>query len=249
MSDSVFTSPSFSAPEARAFELKFLVSAAVGAAVDAAARRFLAPDPHSDSEAGYRTTTLYLDTPTLDIFHRTPGYRRSRYRIRRYGSDPAVWLERKTRRADRVSKRRDSIPETDAGLLAQPLSLDTWPGHWFHQRITARRLGPACLIAYQRTALVGACPEGTMRLTIDRAVRGQLWPAWRPAPFSGGRSVLDGQAILELKFRQALPLPFKRLIDEFRLSPTSVSKYRTCRAALGGATLSASPPSAEVHGA
>lgn len=244
-----FASPSLADPgAARAYELKFLVNAPLAGQIEAAARAFLTPDPHGDPAHGgaYDVTTLYLDTLQLDTFHRSPGYARRRFRLRRYGAAPVVWLERKTRDADQVAKRRASVPEPDTAQLAQPLSLNTWPGHWFHQRLTARRLVPSCLIAYQRSALIGSGPEGPMRLTIDRHVRGSLCSQWRVSPVTTGIPVLEGQAVLEFKFHEALPAPFKLLIQGFRLSPAAVSKYRLCRGALGTLGPSAN---AEVSGA
>jgi hypothetical protein len=44
--------------------------------------------------------------------------------------------------------------------------------------------------------------------------------------------VLDGQMILELKYRQDLPPIFKRLVETFALAPQRASKYRLGIAAL-----------------
>jgi hypothetical protein len=43
--------------------------------------------------------------------------------------------------------------------------------------------------------------------------------------------------ILELKFRSALPAPFKEVVQDLRLSPSTVSKYRLCREAWGAPAL------------
>jgi hypothetical protein len=115
------------------------------------------------------------------------------------------------------------------------MSLESWPGHWFHRRVLLKRLVPACWISYRRTALVGSCAEGPLRLTIDRDVRGVLAGEWRVPALETGALLLNGLVILELKFLRALPLPFKRVVDEFRLAPAPVSKYRLCREAYAGA--------------
>jgi hypothetical protein len=112
------------------------------------------------------------------------------------------------------------------------MSLLDWPGHWFHTRLIERRLGPACRVAYQRTAFVGACAAGPLRLTLDRRIRGVLTNEWGLAPVDGGRAVLAGRVVLELKFHAALPGPFKELVWEMMLAPGAVSKYRLCREAL-----------------
>src|SRR5262249_32058705 len=181
----------------------------------------------------YRTTSLYFDTPELDVYHRTPSYRRRKFRVRRYGATPGFFLERKSKWGDRVEKRRTPVPEEELALLAHPMSIVTWPGHWFHRRLLLRRLRPACQIVYQRTAYVGSCAEGPLRLTLDRRLHGVLTEEWNLTPFEGGLPLLTGRVILELKFRAALPMPFKEVVASLRLSPHTVSKYRLCREAWG----------------
>jgi hypothetical protein len=218
-----------------AFELKFLLDEERAQAVEEWARRRLALDPHGDPALGgaYRTTSLYCDTPELDVYHRTASYRRRKLRVRCYGSAPWAFLERKARWGDRVAKRRAAVPGEELALLARPMSVVTWPGHWFHRILQARRLEPACRIAYHRTAYVGFCPEGPLRLTLDRRVHGILTSEWSLDPIEGGLPLLTGQVIVELKFRAALPAPFKELVRDLALNPSAVSKYRLCRQAWG----------------
>lgn len=229
-------SPSLKTPgdgAAPAYELKFLVDEDRAQEVEAWARRRLVPDPHGDPALGgaYQTTTLYFDTPGLDVYRRTPSYRRRKYRVRRYDSAPWVFLERKSKWGDRVAKRRVLVPTAELPLLAGTVAPPEWPGHWFHGQLLPRDLLPACRIAYLRTAFVGACAEGPLRLTLDRQTRSAGAEGWRLDTFKGGRPFLTGRVILELKFRTALPALFKALVQELRLNPSPASKYRLCREA------------------
>jgi hypothetical protein len=144
-----------------------------------------------------------------------------------------VFFERKTKAGDRVAKRRSEVPATELVRLAAPHALDQWEGAWFHRRVASRGLVPASCITYCRTAFVGECPEGPLRLTLDREIRGALCTDWALTAGDDGLPLLEGTVILELKFRRALPLPFKDLVSEFRLNPSVVSKYRLCREAWG----------------
>ena len=56
---------------------------------------------------------------------------------------------------------------------------------------------------------------------------------WELGPPEAALPLLRGQVILELKFRAALPGPFKELVQAQKLSPSGVSKYRLCREAWG----------------
>ena len=219
-----------------AFELKFLLDDKQAQEVETWAQRRLALDAHGDPALGgaYRTTSLYCDTPELDVYHRSPLYRRRKFRLRRYGSALSVFLERKSKWGDRVAKRRTLVSEVELPLLADPLSMPAWSGHWFHDGLLQRRLLPACRIVYERTAYVGTCAEGPLRLTLDRCPRGILTEEWAVAPFDGGLPLLTGQVIMELKFRSALPAPFKELVQVMKLNPGCISKYRLCREAFFG---------------
>lgn len=220
-------------PSGPAFELKFLLDDPQGREVEAWAQARLQPDPHGDASLGgaYSTTSVYCDTPELDVYHRTPSYKARKYRVRRYGDASWAFLERKTKRGDRVAKRRTFVSLEELSCLSQSPLAPNWPGAWFHQRLAARRLGPACRIAYLRTAYIGSCPEGPLRLTLDRSIRGLLTDEWHAIAPEAGLHLLTGQVIVEMKFRWALPAPFKELTHDLRLRPTVVSKYGLCRKA------------------
>lgn len=232
------TSPSLADPRAGlapAFEMKFVVDEPRAEQVEAWAQGRMAMDAHGETELGgaYRTISLYCDTPQLDVFLRSPSYKRRKYRLRRYGDASWLFLERKTRSGDRVAKRRTAVALEDLSPLAQPLSLTTWPGHWFHRRLLARRLRPACQVGYLRKAYVGTGVDGPLRLTLDRQLHGALSEQWSIEPIVGGLPLLAGQIVLELKFRAVLPSAFKELMGDLRLTPCPVSKYRLCRQAWG----------------
>src|SRR5437660_111 len=113
-----------------AFELKFQLTTVEAQVIEAWARQNLLPDPHGQ-HGSYRITSIYCDTPGLDVFHRSPGFKRRKYRLRRYGDSPYVFLERKSRRGDRVKKKRAAIPEEELALLSAMTSPPEWAGAWF----------------------------------------------------------------------------------------------------------------------
>lgn len=218
-----------------AYELKFLLSDAMADQVLESVRLHLPADPHSDPARGdgYRVNSLYFDTADLDTYHRLGSYRRRKFRLRRYGSDSRVFLERKSKSRGLVRKRRTIVSDGEVALLDEAELDSAWPGYWYQQRLLTRRLAPVCNVSYERVARVGMTPEGPIRFTVDRQVR------CRPAdglsvPFvSDGAVMLTGLSIVEMKYRIAMPALFKGLIHDFSLTPGKVSKYRlsieTCR--------------------
>lgn len=225
-----------------AYELKFLLPTDTAAAV---AEWALGPgglrvDPHGDSARGgrYTTTTLYLDTPALDVYHRRAGYAKRRYRLRRYGDDQHAHLECKIKNGDLVRKRRSAVPLEQVALLDGATHADEWAGGWFHLRIAELGLRPASVVTYQRAAFVGSCDEGPLRVTIDRDARSRLCRGgreWDPVRLAEdeGVEVLGDRAVVELKYLTALPLPFKMLMKNLTMYPGGVSKYRLGREAIG----------------
>ena len=220
---------------ASAYELKFLLDEQQAREVETWARRRLTLDSHGDPALGgaYCTTSLYCDTPELDVFHRSSNWPAASAWPAPLRLASGVFLERKSKWGDRVAKRRTLVPDVELPVLAEPLSVPAWSGHWFHCGLLLRRLLPACRIQYQRTAYVGTCPESPLRLTLDRRIRGILVQEWDVAPFEEGLPLLTGQVIMEFKFQSALPALFKELVQERRLNPSCVSKYRLCREAFG----------------
>ncbi len=231
-------SPSLTASAAsdlRAYELKFLLTRAQAQEVVERTAGRLIPDPHGDPGRGcsYETTSLYFDTAQFDVFHRVGSCKRRKHRLRRYGGADSIFLERKTKWGDRVKKHRTKVPVADLALLAAPLSAPSWPGHWFHQQRERRRLVPACRITYERIALVGRSSEGPMRLTFDRRLRGVLTNEWNVGTVDGGMPLLTGRVLCEFKYCTFLPALFKEIIQDMRLTPSPVSKYRALLRASG----------------
>ena len=229
-----WVSPSLAAipnGEIPAYEMKLFVPEPVARDVAAWANQHLALDPHADPATGnsYGITTTYFDTPQFDVYQRTADYRRDKYRVRRYGADATVHLERKSKENGRVWKFRTSVPvSTVAAFLA---SNGPSLAHWFTRELADLGLRPVCQVAYNRTAFVGLGATGPVRVTLDRSVRGA---AIRDVDedVSTTPIVTDG-VILEFKYLAMLPPLFKTAFELFQLTPAGVSKYRRCVAATG----------------
>jgi hypothetical protein len=218
-----------------AYEIKFLVPIDVGERALAWARIHLAPDPHVDTSHGdgYSVNSLYFDTPSLDVYQRNGSYGKSKYRVRRYGQEELIFLERKLKSRGLVSKRRTKVPDREILHLANGNAAPDWAGYWFRRRLLARQLQPKCQIRYERVARVGETPEGTVRFTLDHNVRAFQTDEYGVAENGGWMLLLPDHCILELKFRGEMPPLFKSLVDQLQLTPQSVSKYRLSIKAFG----------------
>lgn len=222
ISPSLTAMPNGSIP---AYELKFAVPAAVGTAVEEWAGEQLTLDPHADPELGnrYRITSAYYDTKNFDVFHRRPGFEVHKYRVRRYGNESTVHLERKSKQDGRVWKHRTTMPLTE--VTKSPVE---WTAPWFVQEVTDRQLRPVCAVTYERTAFIGLGPTGPIRVTLDRTAIGLPVSAVHLDPVTCGIALLSDDVVVEFKYLTTIPPAFKEVIEANQLAPTGLSKYRRC---------------------
>src|SRR5436190_13114620 len=103
-----------------ASEVKFSLDPAPAARIREFVRALLAPDPFAGGPNAdqYSTTTLYFDTADYAVYSRRGSYRRAKYRIRRYGQAEMVFLERKLRTPELLSKRRSMVRIDDLPLVS-----------------------------------------------------------------------------------------------------------------------------------
>lgn len=191
-------------------------------------RAELAPDPHGTGvEAdSYLVQSLYLDTPDFDVFHRRGSSGRAKFRIRRYGDAPELFLERKLKRGGVVRKRRVSVGPGDLERLVVVANGATWGGAWFHHRLSLRGLRPVILMNYRRVARQGVEAQGRFRVTLDRELRAMRADRFRAPEGIEGGDLLRGTGVLEVKFASAVPAVVKRFLEQTGLVAGPLSKYR-----------------------
>jgi hypothetical protein len=230
-------------------ELKFVVSAAQRAAVEAELERRLAPDPYGDETGRYPTVDLYFDSPGLDAYwERWRGQpSRRKLRLRVYGgaassAPPAAFLEIKHSLDGRICKRRValSVPEALAVCRGEPpperfgrgdrsvvAEVQAW--------VRSAELAPVCMLRCERRALVGEGSEADLRVTFDENV---AWRARDLLPRPDDRD-MDGQilgrdpVVLEVKVDTAVPTWLSELLTRERCLLQGHSKYSGAVVAAG----------------
>ena len=100
------------------------------------------------------------------------------------------------------------------------------------RRVALRRLRPVCQVSYMRIARVGRTADGPVRLTLDEGMTALASDSFS-FETGTGTVLLDGFAIIELKYRNSVPALFKEAVETFALSPARWSKYRAAAEALG----------------
>ena len=189
---------------------------------------------HMEPDAYGLTTisSLYYDTPDRMLIRASiekPEFK-EKIRLRAYGratNESPVYLELKRKAFGIVYKRRvqATIREADAFMRGD---LDLDENGQIDREITYfrdyyKKLEPACMILYDRTAYYE--PEGDLRLTIDRNPRYRTDAlSFDHAPV-GIPLLAPGDAILEIKVQDTIPLWLVRILSEGKIKRGSISKY------------------------
>jgi hypothetical protein len=214
--------------ELPAYEMKYILSEQQAREIQSRLRDTLVVDAHDDSARGdgYEITTLYTDTDLFDVYYHEKPFRRHKYRLRRYGMAPLIYLERRSRWRDRIKKRRNTILAEELPWFSRGAAAPEWAGGWFHRCLLEGNLRPVCRVTYRRVAYLSRDAAGAMRVTFDRSLRGRPTDDWVVEPCENGLPILAGQVICEVKFCGAMPPLFKSIVQDFRLHATRISKYR-----------------------
>jgi hypothetical protein len=191
-------------------------------------RANLSPDGFGGGEHAdeYQTTSLYFETPKFDVYRRSGSYGRSKFRIRRDGSAPEMFLERKFRTERLLVKRRTTVPLEDMDRMDAAHADPTWKGYWFYRRVLLRQLRPLIQLSYDRVARIGQSPTGPVRMTVDTNLNVLPMPD-RAFLAGAGMPIVQGECIIEVKYRVQLPALFKALATTFDLQAQKISKFRS----------------------
>jgi hypothetical protein len=224
------------------YEIKYIIDEIRAAGIVRYIRPFLELDRFSKPHRGgmYPIVSLYLDSPELRLCRESLTGQKNRFklRIRSYTDEPAYprFFEIKRRVDQVIVKSRAPVTERDVTILLQGRSLPAQSGatdekalNQFQLYAAAVHAGPMVLIRYLRQAFEDAS-ENPVRVTFDREICYKV--THEPHVRLGGpgwqhNAVTTGYTILEIKFTGRYPAWIPRLVRNFELEVTPVSKYAT----------------------
>ena len=176
--------------------------------------------------------SLYYDTVSFRLIRTSmekPEFK-EKVRLRSYGlATPGkpVFLELKRKAYGIVYKRRVVTSFDDVTRFFNGES-NIFANGQIAKEITYFRdyygtLIPACLIIYDRVAYFE--PNGDLRLTIDYNPRYRLDNLNLDTSMDGISLLNEGEAILEIKVQEAIPLWLSSILDKGKIYKGSFSKY------------------------
>ena len=210
-------------------ELKYRITDAQRAALEAAFGARMVPDEHGESTI----CNIYYDTADYRLIRASlekPAYK-EKLRLRSYGvteQGGEVFLELKKKYKGIVYKRRITPPEDAAGEFIAgraPLGEHGQIGREI-EYFTAfyAPLLPAVHLSYERSAWFSR-EDRDLRITFDKNIRFRQEDVSLTLP-AGGRCILpEGESLMEIKAAAALPLWLVSELDTLGIYQSTFSKY------------------------
>ena len=204
-------------------EIKYRITAAQRAALEAAVGTRMSPDEHGDSTI----CNIYYDTPDYRLIRASlekPAYK-EKLRLRSYGvAAPGgeVFLELKKKYKGIVYKRRITLPEDIAGEFIAgraPLGEHGQIGREIEYFAAFYApLLPAVHLSYERRAWFSR-EEPDLRITFDKNIRFRREDVSLTLPAGGQRILPESESLLEIKTAQSLPLRARHGAGDSRRVP------------------------------
>ncbi len=201
---------------------------------------YMEPDAHSRDGEFYTICNIYYDTPRNELISRSlekPVYK-EKLRLRSYGTvtpEDKVFLEIKKKFKKKVNKRRTKLKLAEAYAFVESGVI---PEHKSYMNAQVLRelqyllkrmnmeLKPALFLSYDRVAMFGK-DNKEFRITFDRNITTRRYDLGLHYGIYGDKLLPEDEWIMEIKIEDAMPLWMTKLLSEFRIYPTSFSKYGT----------------------
>ena len=211
-------------------ELKFLVSDQELEIIRYRLNPLMRMDAHH-SGGTYQIRSLYFDDLEDSCMRENEDGidNRRKFRIRIYGGDDVIKLEKKIKYRGMTRKLSENLTIEQCRFYMQGRTPPFAEASERLQKelfaeIKTKGMRPISIVQYERTAFVE--PAGNVRITFDRNIGGSK----AITAFLDERVPLipvlpQGQHILEVKFDQFLPQYIENVLNMGTLQQTSFSKY------------------------
>ncbi|MDR2063910.1 MAG: polyphosphate polymerase domain-containing protein [Candidatus Nomurabacteria bacterium] len=212
-------------------ELKFIIDRSTFGALMRELPKHTEPDKHNKNHRPYPIYSIYFDTPDSDLARMSfdkERYYRYKIRVRSYhdftDQQEQVFLEIKKKVNGISNKRRIRLPYHEALVFIKNGTLPAPSPHINPQIVremqhyfASKHLQSTTHVTYNRYAFTG---EPNLRITLDTDVVATNYSDHLPQ-----KLLKDGQYILEIKARGAMPLWLAHWLSAHHIFEHSFSKY------------------------
>lgn len=193
-------------------------------------------DQFAENDGEYRITSLYFDDDRNSCFYENENGTdpRSKFRIRYYNEDSAhLKLEKKSKRNGMTLKESCSISRAECeqmmhGIIPTVTSQTNEAAAKLFTEMRLRKLLPKVIVSYDRIPYV--YKAGNVRVTFDKNLTASSDVVRFLSGDFGRRPIMQkGEAVLEVKWDELIPLHIKEYMHLERLQWSAFSKYYLCR--------------------
>lgn len=218
------------------FESKYLLDENTFAKLERKLSDYMEPDAYNKSRQTYTITNLYYDTADNYLIRTSlakPKYK-EKLRLRAYGiadQNSKVFVEIKKKFNGLTNKRRSALELAEAYDFLQSGELPEATPYMNMQVLQEikyileqHELRPALYLAYDRRAYFGT-GEHDLRVSFDCNIRSRRKDLSLEAGDYGEPLLTGNTWLMEIKSACSIPLWLVHLLSEYKIYPTSFSKY------------------------
>jgi VTC domain-containing protein len=223
------------------FEFKYILRKSLRDRIERELCHFMALDPFvaGQKDCSYIVRSLYYDDPAYSSYYEKidGALRRAKFRLRTYTNSPddscATYLEIKGRYNSLVFKHRAGFKNSATSRIFADCSdtterilstiKDSSVTEQFRYELVRKQIQPVMLIDYVRRPYFSKY-DSEFRLTLDDDLHGTATDRLFPQTSTARRALMPGHSVMEIKFKDRIPLWFHRIIRSYSLQRQSISK-------------------------
>lgn len=216
-------------------EKKYIIDKALFCKLTDELKPYIMPDEEWHKDGKYSIRNIYYDTPTDALIRNSiekPAFK-EKMRVRVYGEatdESEAYIEIKRKSDGVVYKRRIGLTLRDA---EEYLNNNTVPDNCNLQVLKEidyfknfYSVVPKVYISYDRTAYIGR-ENKKLRITFDENIVARRTQLDIKCGCFGEAVISRDKVVMEIKCEKSLPLWFTKFLSEYKIYPTSFSKYGT----------------------
>ncbi len=216
-------------------EKKVLIDESIFPEIEKRLSEMFIMDKHNICGDPYEICNIYFDNENRDVTRHSVSkpFFKEKLRLRSYGTPSLtdnVFFEIKRKTAKLGTKRRAILPLSEVYEFLESGNIPDTESYINRQVLSEIKsftdsysVRPEVYISYKRVAFYGK-DDPTLRLTFDRDILTRHTDLRLEYGSYGDTLLPHGKMLMELKFSEAVPLPFARLMSEFGLSFQPYSK-------------------------
>ncbi len=218
------------------YEDKYLICDKTYEKLQGRIKDYMELDEYNKKNETYTIRSIYYDTSDHMLIRtslKKPRYK-EKLRLRSYGDvdlNSKVYIEIKKKVNGLVNKRRSAMRLDEAYRFLEKGEIPIIK-HYINKQVVleidyilkCHELKPMLYLAYDRRAYFGE-DKNSLRVSFDKNIISRRKDVRLESNIYGESLLEEGKWLMEVKVERAIPFWLARLLSEYKIYPTSYSKY------------------------